>query len=145
MDEMSTSTVDGTEVVSTIDTVGAQLCLCRDGVIEVRIRDGATLGLYEMKKLLTAQLTLSKEEPAVVFVDARLIRSMTREAQEFTANTANNRNTRAVAILVGSAVSALLGNFFIELAHPMYPTKVFRDPAKARVWVLSQLEASLGR
>jgi hypothetical protein len=142
LNEMHSSDVEGSEVVKTVDTMAADVCLCDDGVVEVRIREGAVVEVREMEQILAAQLSLV-DGPAVVLVDARPVRSMTREAQQITANTADDRDTRAVAILIGSAVSALLGNFFLELSRPVYPTKLFRNPTKARAWLLSHLEAAL--
>ena len=62
---------------------------------------------------------------------------MTRQAQERSAATAGQRDTRAVAIIVGSPVSSLLGNFFLKLGLPVYPTRIFRSPDEARAWLHS--------
>ncbi len=130
--------MDGRAEVAALDTSAAQVCRCADGVIEVRIREGATVGVPEIDEILTAQVSLTSG-PAVVMVDARGVRSMTRAAQERTASTAAERDTRAVAVLIDSPVSRLLGNFFLTLARPVYPTRLFGDADKARSWLLTHL------
>jgi hypothetical protein len=123
------------EVVDAIETSAARVCRCADGIVEVRIRDGAVVEVGEIEEILDAQWRLS-DGPTLVLVDARPVRSMTREAQERTANTAHDRDTRGVAILIESPVSVLLGNFFLHLSKPAYPTRLFRDEAGAREWLL---------
>ena len=127
--------MSGREVKAFIDTKVARVCRCADSVIEVRMRDGAVVALPEMEEILAAQVELV-QGPCVVLVDSRPINSMTREAQERTANTASDRDTRAVAILIDSPVSALLGNFFLTLGRPVYPTRLFRNEDEARAWLL---------
>jgi hypothetical protein len=136
---MATMQAAGPEMA--IETSAAQICRCADSVIEVRIRDGAVVELPEIEEILAAQMELS-DGPTVVMVDARLVKSMTRQAQERTANTAADRDTRAVAILIESPVSRLLGNFFLKLARPAYPTRLFREPARARTWLLDHLKTA---
>ncbi len=131
----------GTGVEAAIDTKVARVCRCNDGLIEVRMRDGVVVELAEIDEILAAQEQLVSG-PAVVMVDSRPVLSMTREAQERAANTAWNRDTRAVAILIDNPVSTLLGNFFLTLSRPVYPTRLFRDESKARGWLLGQLAAA---
>ena len=121
----------------TIDVSAARLRRGRDGVVEVRVREGAVVELAEMEEILAAQLELVRG-PTVVLVDARPVRSMSRAAQQRTAETAAERGTLAVAILVESPVSVLLGNFYLRLSRPVYPTRLFRDEAEARAWLLTQ-------
>lgn len=119
-----------------MDVAAAQVCRCADGVIEVRIHEGAVVGVREMEAILAAQLQLT-QGPAAVLVDARPVKAMSREAQELITSTAAERETRAVAILIDSTVSALLGNLFLVLAPPVYPTKLFRHPEDARAWLMA--------
>ena len=45
------------------------------------------------------------------------------------------RQTCGVALIVGSAVSRVIGNFFIGLNKPPYPTRLFTDEAEAIAWL----------
>lgn len=139
VNDTSTSAEAGAaEAATSIDVSAATVRRCDDGIIEILIRDGATVGVREMEAILAAQLQLT-QGPVAVLVDARPVKSMTREAQELITGTASERKTRAVAILIDSPVSAFLGNFFLALSRPVYPTKLFRRADAARQWLLTHL------
>ena len=106
------------------------------------MNQGSRVGLDEIEEVLQAQVKMTPKMAAVL-VDARGTVSMTREAQERTANNPVNDRTAATAILVKSPVSALLGNFFIRFARPPYPARLFRDEAAARAWILEHLAKRL--
>ena len=142
MNDMLMSISGGAQVEATVEVAAACLCRCADGVVEVRVRDGAVIGVREMEGILAALLALA-QGPVVVLVDGRPVKRMAREAQELIAETAHERNTIAVAILVEGAVSAFLGNLFLEVAGRAYPTKLFRSPEQARAWLLPHLDAIL--
>jgi hypothetical protein len=127
--------MSGTRELGVIETAAARVGLCEDSVVEIRIHEGATVDVPEMEGILAAQTALVETRPTLVLVDSRGVRSMTRAAQERTTKTAPKRDTRAVAIVVGNPVSALLGNFFLKLGIPVYPTRLFRDPDSARAWL----------
>lgn len=116
----------------------AVLHRCSDGVIEIRMKQGSRAGLDEIEEVLKVQLAMTPKMAAVL-VDARGTVSMTREAQERTANNEVNDQTAATAILVDSPVSTLLGNFFIRFARPPYPARIFRKEEAARTWLLDHL------
>ena len=127
--------MSGLEVIAERSTSVADVVRCADGIVEIRVYDGAIVDVPQMNEILAAQ-TAIVTGPFAVMVDARKVRSMTRGAQERTAGTASQRSARAVAILVASPVSRLLGNFFVKLARPVYPTRLFGDEVAARRWLL---------
>jgi hypothetical protein len=122
-----------------IETEAAQVRACADAVVEVLVREGAIIELPQMQRILDAQLQLNPG-PVGIFVDIRPIRSMSREAMQVTANAAADRDIRAAALVVEGPVSVLLGNFFLKLSPPKYPTRLFRDADEARGWLLAHLE-----
>jgi hypothetical protein len=121
-------------VIDHRQTTAAEVRMCADHIMEVRWHDGVSIALSEIEDVLAAQSELMRR-PTAVLVDSRRVRSMTREAQERTANHPNNAQTVAVAILVGNPVSQVIGNFFMVLSSPSYPTRLFRDERKARRWL----------
>lgn len=101
------------------------------GVAVVRFDAGVSVDGDEMRRIMTAQAELGA---ALVLVDARPVKDMSREAQELSA-TQGVSGTVAVAILVDGPVSVVLGNFFLRLQRPPYATRLFRDEAEARQWL----------
>lgn len=113
-----------------------------DGIVEVRFEPGACVDVPEMERILAAQEALmSQGGSAMTLVDSRPVRTMTRAAQELSANAPGRGPQRGVAILVGNAVSVMLGNIFLTLSAPSYPTRLFRSEEDARLWLLATGEA----
>lgn len=113
-----------------------------DGIVEVRFRAGVSVDVPEMERILAAQEALM--EPggiAVTLVDSRPVRTMTRAAQELSANAPMSGPQKGVAILVENPVSVMLGNIFLTLSSPSYPTRLFRSEEGARLWLLAMGEA----
>lgn len=119
-----------------IAVAAADLTLDDDGIVVIQVRP-VDVTVDQMRAVLGAQIELCPR-PARVLVDARAVRSMSREAQELTAAPGMAPYTEALAILAASPVSVLLANFFVALVKPPFPTKLFRDEALARAWLLNR-------
>lgn len=117
----------------------ADLFLEQDGLIVIRVKH-VDMTSEQMRKVLDARLAL-RPAPAPVLVDARQVKSMSREAQEMTASAEMQPYTECIAMLASNPVSVLLVNFFMVLVRPPYPTQMFRDEAKARAWVAEKRSA----
>jgi hypothetical protein len=46
--------------------------------------------------------------------------------------------TSHMAVLVGNPMSRIIGNFFLRVTRPAYPTRLFTDEASARRWLREQ-------
>lgn len=106
-----------------------------DGVVAIRWDADVDVEERDIAGVLDAELSLLQEERGRVLVDSRPVRSMTRAAQRLTTEHAIARRTAAVAILVDGPVSRMLGNFFLSVGRPAYPTRLFADEAGARAWL----------
>jgi hypothetical protein len=111
----------------------ADLFVEEDGLIVIRVKH-VDMTAAEMRKVLDARLSLLKAR-APLIVDARQVKSMSREAQEMTASAEMRPYTQCIAVLASNPVSVLLVNFFMVLVKPPYPTQMFRDEVKARAWI----------
>lgn len=116
-----------------VDTAGAEITLERDGTVVIRVKH-VDMTREVMADVLAGRFTLGRVR-APVLVDARRVRSMTREAQELSAGPDTLPYTDCIALLVASAVSVVLGNFFLVFVRPPFPTRMFRDEAEARAWL----------
>ncbi len=105
-----------------------------DGIVEVRFSPGTIVDVTEMHGILDAQNPHRPDGSLVLtLVDARTVRTMTRAAQDLSAK----EPARGVAILVGNPVSVMLGNIFLAVSKPTYPSRLFRSEPEARAWLLS--------
>ena len=70
-----------------------------------------------------------------VLIDMTAVTEITKEARDYFANKRTASIQRATALLIGSPVSRLIGNFFMGLNRPISPTRLFTNPHKAIQWL----------
>lgn len=122
---------------NTITTRNADVVLGEDGVLRIIVHDGADVTADDIRAYLAARMELAPQRVAVI-VDQRLIRTMTREAQEVATKDAESRPTLCAAILIGSPIAVMIANFFIIFGRPHYPTKLFTTEEAALAWIAEQ-------
>lgn len=71
-----------------------------------------------------------------VLVDLRLLKSQSPEARALLAGPVAARVSAAVALLIGSPLSRVLGNFYLRFNRPETPTRLFSTEEEARAWLL---------
>lgn len=116
-----------------VETNAAVVEVEPDGVVVVRVK-AIDMDADRMREVLRARFELVPRA-APVLVDARRVRSMSREAQGLTVSAAERPYPDCLAILMDGPVSVVLGNFFMVFVKPPYPTKLFRDEGVARAWL----------
>ena len=70
-----------------------------------------------------------------VLIDMTSVTEISKEARDYFANERTASIQRATALLIGSPVSRVIGNFFMGLNKPVSPTRLFTDPNKAIQWL----------
>ncbi len=70
-----------------------------------------------------------------VLIDMTGITEISKEARDYFANERTASIQRATALLIGSPVSRVIGNFFMGLNKPISPTRLFTDPSTAIRWL----------
>jgi len=70
-----------------------------------------------------------------VLIDMTTVNEISKEARDYFANERTASIQRATALLIGSPVSRVIGNFFMGLNKPISPTRLFTDPQKAIRWL----------
>src|SRR5687768_3572365 len=75
--------------------------------------------------------------PRPLLIDMTDVKSMSREAREIYAKESTERRVKAVGLVTRSAVSRIIGNFFLSFNRTTVPTKLFRETEPAKKWLLS--------
>ena len=75
------------------------------------------------------------KEKTRVLIDMTGVREISKDARDYFANERTASIQRATALLIGSPISRVIGNFFMGLNKPISPTKLFTDPKKAVQWL----------
>ena len=106
-----------------------------DGLVCARFHDRAEVTLDDARENLAATAALTGGQRAPVLVDLRPIRSQTAEARAYFAGPAATAVTLAVALVIDSPLSRVLGNFFLGFNRPETPARLFTSVDEARAWL----------
>jgi hypothetical protein len=115
----------------------ADVHLRPDGILEYRYHDGVMVDLAQARQLVLHAATLvDSPRPTLVVVDK--IKGIDREARSYFAHGEDNGAvTTSVALVLGNPVARMLGNFFLGLNKPRFPTRLFTSEADAVAWLLA--------
>ncbi len=106
-----------------------------DGVVRTKVKPGADVTLKEAKENSDAVNSFYYGEKFPLMIDARGIRSMTREARSQFSLKGRNSGAKAFAIVIDSSISKVVGNFFMGLNKPEVPARLFTDEDEALKWL----------
>lgn len=105
------------------------------GFVRAVMNEGARFELRDAEECVAATFDVAGRRPTPVLVDMRGVLSQTREAREYFVCEETAARLRAVALLVESPLSRLLGNFFLRKTAHRVPTRMFTDERAARAWL----------
>jgi len=106
-----------------------------DGTIVLRFHPGSRLDIGLTVEVVRAHVELSQGQKRPVLADVRGLVSVDRASRELAASADAVAATMRMAIIVGNPVTRTLGNFFIRVTSPSYPTRLFADERLARDWL----------
>ena len=121
----------------------AKIWLGEDGIVRsVPCAKVVTLvlTLADAKETFSAILKVSKGRKRPYLSDIRKIKSVDRESREYFASEEVANAISAIAMLIGSPVSRIIGNFFLGLNKPSYPIKLFTSESEAIEWLRRFIE-----
>jgi hypothetical protein len=109
-----------------------------EGYILTRVKPGSEIQLQDAKDNTTAVIKISNGIIYPILVDLREIKSISKEARDHFSMRGRKPNVSAVAMLVRSPVSRIIGNFFIGFNKPVVPIRIFSVEKDAIDWVKKQ-------
>jgi hypothetical protein len=110
-----------------------------DGYILTRVKPGSEIQLQDAKDNTAAVIKLSSGIIYPILVDLREIKSISKEARNHFSMRGRKPNVSAVAMLVKSPVSRIIGNFFIGFNRPVIPIRLFSAEKSAITWVKKEM------
>ena len=122
--------MEGEEIVRV-----ARLWLGDDGIVRIKHLPGAEMTLEDAKETMSAFLKITKGKICPIYCDTTQQKAMTREARNYYASEEAAKVASAVAIIVGTPVSRVLGNFYIGLSRPLIPSRIFTSEEEALDWL----------
>jgi hypothetical protein len=118
----------------------ARLWLGEDGIVRIIHHPDVEVTLADAEDTMVAYLKINQGKRCPLYVDTKTMKSLTREARHYYASEEAARVASAVAIIVGTPVSKVLGNFYLGLSNPRLPTRLFSDEDEALEWLKGYLE-----
>lgn len=117
-----------------IETSAYWTWLGEDGIARTQVKKGSEVQLDDAIENSRAVNSLDAAKYPLL-IDARGIKSITKEAREYFS--VNDRETKvtAMAILIESPLSKIIGNFYMLLNRPKMDSKLFLDEASALKWL----------
>ncbi len=107
------------------------------GFILSRVAPLAEIDLEHARENSAKVRELSGDQVYPILVDIRKIRSISKEARDHFAMRDRKPGVIAIAMLVSSPLSRIIGNFFLGLNQPAVPTRMFTDRDMAERWIVN--------
>ena len=111
-----------------------------DGIARTKVKPGSEVTVETARENSDAVNALFTEKKFPLLIDARGIKSITREARNQFTTRGRETNTKAFAILIGSPLSRVIGNFFMGINKPALPTRLFENETDAERWLKQFLD-----
>ena len=106
-----------------------------DGIVRAELLPHIDVDHADAVEAVGAIATLSGGKRVPVLVDLRRVKSMSREARTYFSGVETSRTESAAALLVGSPLTRAIGNFFLGLNRPCFPTRLFTSEEDALAWL----------
>jgi hypothetical protein len=106
-----------------------------DGICRTVTKQQAEIDLEAAKENTAAVFSFYRGRKFPLLVDARNIKSMTREARQHLSINGRETLITSFAILVKSPLSRVIGNFFMGINRPSVPARVFDNETLAIQWL----------
>jgi 2-polyprenyl-6-methoxyphenol hydroxylase-like FAD-dependent oxidoreductase len=104
-----------------------------DGIVHLVWGPGVAMGLKDAIAAIDAMTELTGGRRSPLLVDVHDAGAQDRPARvEFVRR---GDLVSAVALIVGTPLSRMMGNFFLTVSQPMAPTRLFDDEASALAWL----------
>ena len=118
-------------------TVATRTCsfTMGDTCLVARFHAGAEVSGDDARANLDVTSELAGGRRLAVLVDLRQLKSQSAEARAELAGPRAVRVSRAVALLIGSPLSRVVGNFYLRFNRPETPTRLFSSEDEARAWL----------
>lgn len=100
------------------------------GVVYFVYKANTSIDLNAAKQILRDRITFQGEVDYPIYCDIRGMRRADKEARDFLAKEGSSY-TKAVAIIVDSPMTKIIGNFYLGLNKPTAPTKMFTEKQEA--------------
>ena len=121
------------------ETKTARIGLTDDGVLIVRVNEGAFQSLADAKENLAVAVSQTKGARRPLLVDIRRAKPLDADARHHYSGQTLVEAFSVLALLVdASPFGRMMGNVYLRIARPGIPTQLFSDETQAVTWLKNQ-------
>ena len=106
-----------------------------DGIVQLTWAQRVDIGLEDATAAIQALAEITGGRRSPLLVDLHDSGTVSRPARVELAR--RNDVVTAVALVVGTPLSRMVGNFFLSVNRPAYPIRLFADETSALAWLQS--------
>ncbi|MDF2452353.1 MAG: hypothetical protein K0S26_1857 [Bacteroidota bacterium] len=106
-----------------------------DGIGRTCVKPNVDITLEDAISNTRAVTALYVDRKFPLLIDSRSVKSMSYEARHHFAVRDRETKTCAFGIIIGSAISRVLGNFYLGINKPSVPTRLFDKETDAIQWL----------
>lgn len=118
------------------ETKTAHIALNDQGLLIVRINDGAHQSLSDAKENLALAVSETRGARRPLLIDIRKAQPLEADARHHYSGQTLVDGFSALALLIeGSPFGRMMGNVYLRIARPGIPTQLFSDEARALEWL----------
>ena len=123
-----------------VETRSYKMWLDENHITHEVFKNGVEITSDDVVEMLEIRKKLIKGRKGPILADIRHIKSVSKEARDFGNNEEGISITTAFGILIGAPISRMIGNLFIGVTKPPYPTRLFTEEDKAIEWLKGFVE-----
>ena len=118
------------------ETKTARIALDEQGLLIVRVKDGAHQSLSDAKENLALAVSETEGRRRPLLIDIRKARPLEADARHHYSGQTLVERFSALALLIdGSPFGRMMGNVYLRIARPGIPTQLFADERRALEWL----------
>lgn len=99
------------------------------------VMEGAEITYEDAIEITAIGTEITKGKHVGAIVDIKSTFTITKEAREYFALHANQKQFIAIAVLSSNLASRLIVNFYVKINRPQIPTKLFAQKEQAMQWL----------
>lgn len=122
-----------------INVTGYWTWMGSDGIARTKVKPEIDITINHALENTEVVTSFYVDKKFPILIDARGIKSMTREAREHFSTRGRDSKTNAFGIVIKSPLSRVVGNFFLGLNKPAVPTRLFDNENDAIEWLKNHL------
>lgn len=107
----------------------------KDGIVRSVVKKNAEVTLADAKENTVAVATFYYGKKYPLIIDARGVKSISKEARDHFSLRGRESVVNAFAIIISSPLSRIIGNFFMGLNKPTVPMRLFENEKDAIKWL----------